>query len=57
MALPGRKSVKAMFLKISVDGVSNPLIMRPTSDAVETQNSLRINELNDSGGIGRASIF
>jgi len=43
-------------MKITVDGVSNPLIMRPTSDVVETKNSLRFNELNASGSIGRASV-
>ena len=33
------------FMKISVDGRFYKSIIRPTSDAVETENSLRFNEL------------
>ncbi|AZL69665.1 hypothetical protein EJA05_18945 [Pseudomonas oryziphila] len=36
------------FMKLKVDGVSDPLIMRPTSSDNGTQNSLKFNELSDS---------
>jgi hypothetical protein len=42
--------------EIKVDGVSDPLIMRPTSSDIGTKNSLNINELIDQEGCGGASI-
>jgi len=44
-------------MKLTVDALSDPLIMRPTSDVVETENLLLINRLNVSGGVGGASII
>ncbi len=34
------------LLKLKVDALSNPLIMRPTSSDIGTKNSLRFNELS-----------
>ncbi|PNB54428.1 hypothetical protein C1X73_26660, partial [Pseudomonas sp. FW305-130] len=34
------------FLKLKVDALLNPLIMRPTSSDIGTTNSLRFNELS-----------
>ncbi|QDC07186.1 hypothetical protein FH041_20515 [Pseudomonas sp. SWI7] len=44
------------YMKLKVDAVSNPLIMRPTSSDIGTRNSLRFNELASSGGAERATI-
>jgi hypothetical protein len=43
-------------MKLTVDGVSDPLIMRPTSSDIGTKNSLNINELIDQEGCGGASV-
>ena len=45
-----------IFMKLTVDGLSEPLIMRPTSSDIGTKNSLNINELIDQEGCGGASI-
>ena len=38
---------------MAIDGLANPSIIRPTSGAVETENSLVINELSGvSGEVG-----
>jgi len=37
------------LLKLKVDALSNPLIMRPTSSDIGTKNSLRFNELSSEG--------
>jgi len=43
-------------MKLKVDALSNPLIMRPTSSDNGTTNFLRFNELADSKGAERATI-
>ncbi|MFJ4051164.1 hypothetical protein, partial [Pseudomonas hunanensis] len=41
------------LLKLKVDALSNPLIMRPTSSDNGTTNSLKFNELDNSEGAVR----
>ena len=45
-----------LISQITLDRLPNPLIMRPTSDVVETQNLLKFNWLSNSGSLGSASI-
>ncbi|MCU0127288.1 hypothetical protein N8H41_25350, partial [Pseudomonas vlassakiae] len=45
-----------VFLKLKIDALSNPLIMRPTSSDIGTTNSLKFNELGSSGEVGGASV-
>jgi hypothetical protein len=44
-------------MKLTVDGVSDPLIMRPTSSDIGTKNSLNIKELIVWKGSGSASVI
>ncbi len=49
-AFPGRFGLYDRFMKIGVDGRSQVSIIRPTSGAVETENSLLNNELRSFDG-------
>ena len=52
----GGLSVYFNFLKLKVDALSNPLIMRPTSSDIGTKNLLRFNKLDCSERVERATI-
>lgn len=49
-------SVYFNFLKLKVDALSNPLIMRPTSSDIGTTNLLKFNKLGCSERVERATI-
>ena len=49
-AFPGLFDLYDRFMKIGVDGRSHVSIIRPTSGAVETENSLVNNELRSFDG-------
>ncbi|WP_217989948.1 hypothetical protein, partial [Pseudomonas plecoglossicida] len=49
-------SVYFNFLKLKVDALSNPLIMRPTSSDIGTTNFLKFNKLGCSERVERATI-